>query len=527
MPCKVIGFVVLCLLFNPATSLPQQATRPDPEFTALQGRLQDLQRQFEAEKLNNEKRLQQDLDAINRRFDDTQQNTQRIFWLLTSFGALGAIFGFTSWFGGRQDYKRERDFYEKRVSGIDAQQTILSKQQIDLGAAVLHRSDEMLDSIGKLGQVIELVRKSFDLQIKREGEVESMTAIIDDLKSNFKDAYNTIHGTILPLKNVTRMGWASLDVSQDRLIAGARAEFRTIPDFLLKEREREDAYEFARVCQLLGASALYANDIEFAERLLKRSAKVYESIEFRRDYCDSMAAVYFFLGLISKSWLDANRPLSDGLGEAKKHLQKAADLLVDKKAEFLVPVTLAEIRTYTEAERTQALRQLRGLAGDLRTMTGRDENQKRLLIRSLLLLGNIEESGNRSACYQEALDLDPDNPYAALSLALITSDKVTRKKLFARGLELLKKAKSTEKAEVTIRATAVAWAAVASHELAEGRDESIYLKQLERLSQAVISTGARIPLAFCPLTKLPTTFESLRQNVLAHIAKPIAAVAAM
>src|SRR3954462_12206 len=74
----------------------------------------------------------------------------------------------------------------------------------------------------------------------------------------------------------------------------------------------ERPYEFAHVCQILGTSALYANDIEYAESLLRRAIKVFEAQGIRQDYVASMSAAYLFVGLIAKSWLERNRRLEDG-----------------------------------------------------------------------------------------------------------------------------------------------------------------------------------------------------------------------
>src|SRR5262249_46469560 len=161
-------------------------------------------------------------------------------------------------------------------------------------------------------------------------------------------------------------------------------EFRSIPESVLTESEKTDPYGFARVCQLVGTSAFYANDVGFAERLLRRARDGYRSQPFREDHRDPMAAASFFLGLVSKSWLDENRRLEDGLGDAKRFLEEAQDLLKHKAGEYLVPITLCEVLSYIQGDRSRATEALARHIGSLTSLDSRDENQQKLLVRAHL-----------------------------------------------------------------------------------------------------------------------------------------------
>ncbi len=509
-------FVGLAILLSqPLFCAGQQAARPDPEIQILKDRVTTLEHDLELQRQYSDKRADEQLQAINKRFDEAQQRTDWILKLLGAFGALGGVFGVVSWYKGRQDYLNERGFYEKRMSGIDEQQREWARQQSGLGQIALNRSDSMLgsqiESIGKLKDVIELVRQSFQLQVDNQGNLKVVNELITDL-----DKYASVRDRILPLQKITRMGWPSLGVFQLKLAQGARADFRSIPDSLLRRDEEKEPYEFARVCQILGASAFYANDIEFAERLLKRAASGYESKPTRQDHQEPMAACYYFLGLISKNWVDENGRLEDGIGIAKKQLEKAQDILKEKKDEFLIPITLAEVFSYIEVDRPKARNELSANVRSLRKLKEMNPNQKKLLLRALILQGNLEERvTEKVARYEEALKEDENSAYAWLSLALITDDPASRKERFQKGIGALKESRLLDKAEITTRATAVAWDVIASNEL--GESPASRLRTLENLQQSTINTGGRIPVFFCPISKVLCTFEKLYENVVSYI----------
>jgi tetratricopeptide (TPR) repeat protein len=424
----------------------------------------------------------------------------------------------------RETYQHEREFFEKRASGADQNQHALVSQQLSMGATVLSRTDNMLaqqiEGITKLGAVIELVRDSFDLQLKRETDLKQITKLLDDFNGHYRNAYRNMAERTLSLK-VSRMGWTSLSLAQAELAAGARAEFRSIPESVLTESEKASPYEFAKVCQLVGTSSFYANDVGFADRLLRRARDGYRAQPFREDHRDPMAAASFFLGLVAKSWIEENRRLEDGLGDAKRCLEEAQDLLKSNKGEFLVPITLCEVLSYIQNDRRRAADALAGHIDVMSALETPDENQQKLLVRAHLLKGNLAKAEVAIASYREAQRLDPKNPYATLSIAMLTEDVDKREQGFRLGLSALRENKSLEKTEMTTRATAIVWAAVACHEVHDDKGLEVQLKTSDRLEAGTISTGGRVPLFFCPITKTLCRFDALRENLKAQL-KPSA-----
>jgi len=451
------------------------------ELRAIETRLDQLQREMDRNREETDRRLASDLAAMNTRFDDSNNSTRWALGLLTLLGVVGSVVGSLSWWTNRKDTSR-----------------FLSEQ---------------IETIGGIRNVIGLIRESYELQKSRETDWKDVKGLFDDLGKHFAEAYASVKNRILSLQSVSRMGWSKLSVFQLTLAASARAEFRSIPGSVLQNVSKKNTYEFARVCQLLGASALYANDIGHAEQLLGLARETYNPLPIDPDFRESMAATYFFLGLIAKSWIEENRPLVDALGDATRHLEKAGEFLVHKKNEFLVPITLAEVESYLPASQSGARERLTGIIQALEKLSSRDENQQRLLVRAYLLRGNLERGSDADAAYRAALRHDPKNPYATLSIALNSADKSEKAKWFSEGLEALKESRALDKHELTTRATALSWAVIAAHELRRATDRDRYQKDLDTIQAAAVSTGGKIPLFFSPLSRKLHRFEELRSDI--------------
>ncbi len=477
---------------------PYNAPQTSGRDLSAQQHEQDLRIQFL------EKRIDEQQKDIDQRFEEIKERTTWTFGLLAGFGTLGGLFAFASWSKGREDYLSERQFYEKRISASDSQQKESMAQHSKQNDRIV---DAQIESIAKLKDVIELVRQSFEHQVESTKNATLVTELMVDL-----DKYASVRDRILPFQNISRMDWPNLGIFQFRLAEGARDDFRAIPACLLRQDEKREPYDVARVRQILGASAYYANDIEYAERLLKRAIADYESQSMRTDHQDSMGASYYFMGLICKNWIDENRPLEDCIADAKRYLTKAQDILKDKIHEFLIPVTLAEVMSYLESDRSQARAELVRIISQIRQLPEPDRNQRRLLVRALILEGNVETNmADKAACYQQALAEEEGNAYAWLSLALITEDMEERRQRFERGLNAVKEAHLLDKREITTLASVIAWGVIASKEL--GGDSERARRDLEELGQSAISTGGRIPVIFCPINKTLCKFEKIRETV--------------
>lgn len=506
------------------------ADKPDPQLEVIKARVDAQQREFELQRQQFETRLQEQLAAVNRRFDDATVSMNKLFWLIGIFGGIGGVFGFATWFMGRADYLSERKGQEALVH-----------HQVLIGDELTKRSKELVDheieSMANLRKVIGLVAESFSLQVKREKGLEEFTTLAADLNEHYKTSYARAKEAILSLK-VNRMDWATLSITQYLIAARARAEFQAIPVRYLKREEEAAPFEFASVCQRIGTSAFYANDIQYAHILLKRSWDTYSKVEQEKGTCPDghlkpRVSAAFFLGLIAKSWIGDNQSTDSALGEAKEWLKEAADLLQRSKdagrTEFQVPVTRAEVLSYMEAHRTEA----RELLGEIRTsekelavpntliarleaMSTLDEYQRRLLGRACLIRGNLETIAGRKGTtyYERAQEHDPKNAYAKLPLALDIVEPEQRKQLFKKGLDGLDDL--LQKQEVTAVALALAWATIASHELGLP-DRDGYLERLQTiLESGAINAEDRQPLFFNPITKTLCRLTDLVETLRAY-----------
>jgi hypothetical protein len=203
-------------------------------------------------------------EAINRELESVSRTTEWMFRIMAAIAVIGSLFGVVSWFKSRQDYQQERKFYEERIKRIDEDQAKLTAQQITIGQNLVLRSDEMLKqqiaTIGGLGSVIDLVKRSFEMQLAGQKEME----LVADLRTHFDEVYKGVCDAMLSFSHHSRMAWTQLSPYEESLANGARSDFRTIPDAVLKRQQEKDRYGLARVLQLLGVSAFYANDIEWA-----------------------------------------------------------------------------------------------------------------------------------------------------------------------------------------------------------------------------------------------------------------------
>src|SRR6266498_71749 len=251
---------------EPSRSSDRDRTQANAKTEELQRRLDELRKDTETQKQQFEKRLEMQNETLNRQLESVSRTTEWMFRIMAGIALIGSLFGAVSWFKSRQDYQQERTFYEARLKLIDENQEKLTKQQIAMGEKLLMHSDEMLvkqiDSIGGLGSVIDLVKRTFEMQLSRQQEFE----LVSDLRNHFDEVYKGVCERILSFAEHSRMSWTQLSSYEESLANSARSDFRTIPDAVLKRHQEKDRYNFARVLQLLGVSAFYANDIEWAER---------------------------------------------------------------------------------------------------------------------------------------------------------------------------------------------------------------------------------------------------------------------
>src|SRR5207247_4471721 len=115
-----------------------------------------------------------------------------------------------------------------------------------------------------------------------------------------------------------------------------------------------------------------------------------------------------------KNWRIVGAPPESNLVVAEKHLTEAREALKAEPKQFLIPVTLAEVKSYKSDNRTEACEILDELISKLQQLARGnqiDPNQTALLVRALLLKGNLHcyahEQSKAANCYETAAGVDP------------------------------------------------------------------------------------------------------------------------
>ena len=144
-----------------------------------------------------------------------------------------------------------------------------------------------------------------------------------------------------------------------------------------------------------------------------------------------------------------------------------------------------------------------------------DPNQRNLLGRAYLIRGNLDYLKDvRSDAYdwyKKSFDLTP-GAYSQLSMAQCKDNAAARAKGFGDGLVLLKRG-PLRKTETYTKITALAWAVVATREMASSAEYQDFVQQLREANALAQPVGERTPLFFCPDTKLLVTFDTLKKNL--------------
>ncbi len=502
-------------------------------------------------------RLDTEIKSLEKRFED-------FFKYVTYFGALLGVFVafltiysvFRTW-QQHKDYLSERRFYEERAINLEDRQKLSfehaiqmsnktsehneksSNQQFQLGENILSRSSEILtqqiQNIEKLGAVIDLVRNTFDLQLKREesqsellNKLTETNEIVDQFKKEFQKKYADATKLILSFENVKAMEWPYLPDEAQNIVTRARSKFEDVPSFVLQEEEKKSPYVFAKVQQLIGISAYYSQDIAYAFDRLLEANRIYQSNPPRPEDTLSRAYTKHFLGIAEKNWQLETSVTGSNLKEAQSYLSEAYKMVEKEKKQFLIPVTLAEVLSYQLEQQETASELIKKILGrftKLRNSENLDANQRSLLVRSYLLKGNLEiKTGQKQeACesFKQAFSEDPNSPFAYLSLALAQppEEEVTVEDYWKTGLQLLERTGSVTKREITTRVTAIVWAIIAAHNCGDAAVKKGYLKSLNLTGKNIRSIAHRVPIFFSPLSKEPLKFTELKKELTQHFEK--------
>jgi tetratricopeptide (TPR) repeat protein len=524
-------------------------------------------------------RISSQAKVEDSRFDALNATVNRLFNTFTIMGASAtcvvAIIALLSYLAGkkkdesqRQDYERERKFYEDNVKDgrkfyedcvrdyesrqteshqlavtlarkTAANENTASLQQIALTDNFLKRSEEVLskqiDGMVKLGGVIELVKRTFEMQLTRVGDVDTLSRRVERalgqisvLTDHFRRQYDLVCNLMMGFKGHSRIAWTRLTPQEEVAATRALTTFETIPESVVESILTEDGgknrYRMAFIYQLLGVSAYYTNDVDAAMRNLEKALKIYGEQDAPAEYLFSQAFCSHFLGVAEKNWCHLDRPPEANLSSAKKHLEDAARRLSTKEGEFLTPITLAEVLSYSEQNRAAAKAELDKIISRFESLKERDENQKALFARACLLRGDIEYLNKDllSACewYQRSSQINPQSAYAVLSLAQSTPSSDGRSSDFKRGLELLEGSTGPlSKRETSVRLTAVAWAIIAAHDIGDTAKRERYLRELDAAKSSVRPVGGRALLFFCPITKTQVMLQQLQEVILETVSQ--------
>jgi tetratricopeptide (TPR) repeat protein len=503
-------------------------------------------------------RIEQRLDTQQvKGFEDRLNDVYKVFSVMGGLLAVLAVWSFIRDIHQRKDYKAERDFYQQRALKFEKRQesslahalkvsteasardTSFATQQLKLGEGVLERSGAMLsqqmDNIKKVGDVIELVKTTFEAQ-KKAQEEQNKAAIkgneanekVADLLKGFRKKYAHSARQMLSFETVKAIAWPGMLEEDRNLARRARTSLDAVMDIVSSEEERDDAHTFARILQLMGITAFYDNEFDAALEYLDQSINVYMRHTQRDE--DIMARAYskHFLGLCEKNWQIVGAPDESNFEKAERLLKEAYDASKAKPTSFLIPVTLAEIKSYrtTGPSRREASELLDDLICRMEGLKGGkefDNQQKTLLVRAYLLRGNLHfYSGNfteASKCYESAAREDERNPFPVLSSAQLDADhKPTRARIhWEKGLMLLEDSKSgaLQKREVTNRVTALAWAILASRALKDDQKALRYEQELDTIGASIrnVSHPPRKPLFFSPISKVLVDFGRLKKEI--------------
>lgn len=464
-----------------------------------------------------------------------------------------------------QSYKEERQFYEERVlnaekrqveyqtqqqKDVQAERTFfferilereklakeaaereskLGGQQISLGENLLKRSEGMLsqqiDNMAKLGNVIDLVKNTFALHLKKEEEeaklfekLANATDGLDKYNQFFDDRYEEVQSMIEgSMKDMTAMSWARLSPDEAAVFQTASTQFESIPPFIVAKK---DEVAVAKILSALGTSAFYSNNVAQASKHLERAHKLFSK---HADRGEKLAAAYcnYFLALVEKSWIRTGQPPIGGLQNAVRHLDFSCEAFKQDSRRFLMEVTIAEIMSYIDQELESAAETVSGLLRGLEDHNQLNDNQKSIRARAILIQGNIHFR-NRSftsaiSVYLRGQGDYPENPYFPFSVGHTQSemggstDEITSN--LSKGLELLNNSGVLERRELTVRMIGIIWAIYASSYLGQAEKKAQHLLQFEQTLEQLSPVAGREPLFFNPLTKKICTSSEIRAMV--------------
>jgi hypothetical protein len=589
--CLLIGFSSLSRA-SAQTRNGAAPLQRSPETTDLQQRVNDIEAQsrnltaLERRVERLETQLASEIKAAETRFTAVTSATERTFTVFYVMGALGSVLAGvvllhsvgrerqarSDYLEERQhhesqqravheqqykDYKTERRFYEERATAYERRERAsqdymlalnrkatgrelrLLDQQIRGGEAALSASTDMvkerLEAMADLGAVIRLVQDTFKLELtksredlderRRRQEADRMLSAFGEF---FRNQYTRVYEIMNTFRKHTAMDWSRLTDEEATLAGRARILFEGVPEFVQKERREANQWDFARLCQLLGVSAFYSNDIESAIRLLEASREIYVTHEVPPDEIPPFGYCSHFRGIIDKTWRPIGRDAVLHLNEATKYFESSRQVFKNTTRAYLPTVTLCEVLSYypdvsTRQEGERILSDAITDIDNLREAKGLDKNQSGLLSRAFLLMGNIkvlsQELEEAVKWYSRGSKHDPDNAFFELSIAAIATTDADRRARFKEGLSRLQKSQALAKRETATLLIGLFWAVVASVEAGDHEQVTSYTQKFTSTGEKVREVFGREPLVFCPTTKGLMRYADLAHELDLYVAR--------
>ena len=420
----------------------------------------------------------------------------------------------------RENYARERKFYEMQAARWAEQESKLSAQQLEMG--VLQSKN-----IEALGQVLNVIAKASDIRLKREEGHEEFESMLRSLRTGAERRYMQARDEADRLSDVKAAQWPTLPLDRRQVAIGALRAYQSVDDFIKEERSKKEAPRHAVLLQHLGVFAYYADhNYEGAITYLGDAIKLFGDQVVDDQFKPAQAWARHFLGVLKKNWPLRIEPPGTSLRQAQELLDAAEAYLTMQSGQFLTPLTHAEVLSYlpdqhdaADAKAAKIVDLLEGLC----TSKKADRIQMGLLPRAYLLRGNIAHMrrDRPGACnfFAQARDAAETNPYTWLSLAEATVDADSATPHWTKGLSLLPRPPAADKPETSTRILVFSWGILASHFLADSDSLKAYRTAFEEIGSLIEKEGKYTPLFFSPTTKNLVPFDELSHQLAERLSK--------
>ena len=436
----------------------------------------------------------------------------------------------------RQEYDRERNFFEKIMDAQHHQSLQVSNQHID--------------SIAKLGGVIDLVNELFTLQLSASKKYEDFhrkyeklhEILENDLNANLLELEKSSQLMRTHFQKYSRVKWANLTPLEKTIANDCKNKFDRISThaikFIVENKKGDDdgkrkRNELGQLYQLLGVNAFCSNDIVNAIEYFREAREIFGDKPRNDQFRYPQAYSSFYRALIEKNWcqVDDGDDVAHTFKRAKDLLEEAQrlrkDAIVVKKDstledDHLTQLTLAEVQTYLKSDRESASQLLKNLIAEfenLHIQKKLSDNQRPLLRRAYLIRGNIDFMEGRindaNKWYDAAVNFAPEHPYTLLSRALVsqlTNEDGWESKI-DEGLEVLENSDQLTREEIGLKFTAIAWVALCARLRGDNDKYDKCIKDLKEQDTRMPSIASRCPLFFSPTKKLPLRMPDLIESI--------------